>query len=411
MSNYLAVAQATQALCDFIQRTVQADVPTFGVKVQPQKPFAEPQTEAIITVFMYEVVPNAALRNINEPTRASDGTLVNIPKTAIDLHFLISFYGNEAELQPQIMLGSVVRHLNADPTIMDQDLATAATRTFLLGSDLGASPQRVRLTPTKLDVDDLYKLWTMLIQTPYALSVMYQATLVLLDGDGVPVAGKPVLTRNVRAIPGGRPVINQVLSRPAGSTVTPQEGPVPTGSEVLLVGNQLRGDGVTVHIGDLDVTPSQVREDVIVFTFPAAQPLSPGIYAVSVAQDVSFSDNFGAHVLRQVFQSNVTPVVWQPRVVDVTAATGTVTVRLDLPLGNTQRVRLLLDELNPPTTRAPASYQFSAPFPLGTRADPNVVQVTTPGVLASDYLVRLQVDGVPSLTAPDLSAPTVHVGA
>lgn len=409
MSNYLSVAQATQALCDFIQRTVQADVPTFGVRVLAQKPFAEPQTEPVITVFMYEVVPNASLRNIDEPYRAPDGTLVNVPKAAIDLHFLISFYGNEAELQPQIMLGSVVRHLNADPILLDQDLASAASKQFLLGADLGAAAQRIRLTPTKLDVDDLYKLWTMLIQIPYALSVMYQGTLVLLDGDGTPKAGKPVLRRTVRAVAGGRPVINQVLSRPAGSTAPGQDGPVPTGNEVLLVGNQLRGDGVTVHVGDLDVTPTLVRDDLVVFTFPPDR--SPGIYPVFVAQDVAFTDSSGTQVLRQVFESDVTPVVWQPRIVSASAAGGVVTVQLDLPVGGTQRVQLLLDELNPPTTRAPASYQFTASFPLPTRTDPTTVQVATTNVLAADYLVRLQVDGVPSFTAPDLSAPTVNVGA
>jgi hypothetical protein len=408
MSNFRTVAQATQALCDFIHRTVQADLPTFGVTVVPQKPFQEPPPDPTITVFLYEVVPNASLRNIDEPTRSPDGTLVNVPRAAIDLHYVISFYGDERELQPQQMLGSVVRHLNADPVLADQDLQSAATRPFLLGADLAAARQRVRLTPTKLDVDDLYKLWTMLIQIPYALSVMYAATAVVLDGDGVPAAGKPVLQRTVRAVAGGRPVVSQVLSRPAGSNAVPQDGPVPTGSEVLLVGSQLRGDGVVVHVGDQQVTPTQVRDDLVVFTFPQDQP--PGVYPVSVALDVSFSDSSGPHVLRQVLRSTVTPVVWQPRVVQVTAAGGQVTTRLDLPVLDTQRVFLLLDELNPPATRKAAGYQFSAPFPLGDRTDPTVVQVATPGVVVADYLVRVQVDGVPSYTAPDLSAPTVHLG-
>ena len=410
MSNYLAVAQATEALRQFVSRRVTADV-GFAVRVLAQKPFTDPPAEPTITVFMYEVVPNPSLRNLDAPTRGADGTLLTKPQAAIDLHYLISFYGDEADLQPQKLLGSVVRSLHTSPVLLEEDLNAAAVRPPLVGADLASSPQKVRLTPTKLDVDDLYKLWTMLIQVPYALSVMYQGTLVLLDGEGVPAAGKPVLRRNVRAVAGGRPVLDRVLSRPAGSTQAPVEGPVPRGSEVLLQGNQLSGDGDTVRIGDVDVTPQTTREDLVVFRFPEAPPdqeLPPGIYPVSVVQDLSFPDG----TVRKAFESNAVAVTRQPSVIEpVQVAGGVVTVRLDLPVLDDQRVVLLLDELDPPTTRHAASYQFPAPVPLGTRPDNRTVEVAVSGVIAADYLVRVQVDGVRSRTGDDLRTPSVQLGA
>jgi hypothetical protein len=45
----------------------------------------------------------------------------------------------------------------------------------------------------------------MLYQTPYTLSVVYQATLVLIDGRQVPVPGRPVERPEVRVLPFGAP--------------------------------------------------------------------------------------------------------------------------------------------------------------------------------------------------------------
>ncbi|MFB7508892.1 Pvc16 family protein, partial [Streptomyces broussonetiae] len=66
-----------------------------------------------------------------------------------------------------------------------------------------AAPQRVRFTPTALDIDDTSKLWGMLYQnnTPYALSLIYQGIAVLIDGRSTPVEPKPVKTRTVHAVP------------------------------------------------------------------------------------------------------------------------------------------------------------------------------------------------------------------
>jgi hypothetical protein len=75
----------------------------------------------------------------------------------------------------------------------------------LASSNLAESAQRVRFTPTVMDVDETSKLWGMLYQTPYTLSVVYQAALVLIDGRETPVAGRPVERPEVRVLPFGAP--------------------------------------------------------------------------------------------------------------------------------------------------------------------------------------------------------------
>jgi uncharacterized protein DUF4255 len=205
MSNALAIAHVTQALALLIENNVG---PEFGeaVKVEPRKPPADPQLEQpTISVFLYQVTPNTSQRNNDLPTRAADGTLVKRPAAALDLHYVISAYGDERELVGQRLIGSVVRTLHEIPVLPKDVIEQAGERPYLAGSDLAEAAQRVRFSPTVMDVDETSKLWGMLYQTPYTLSVVYQAALVLIDGRESPVPGKPVERPEVRVLPFGAP--------------------------------------------------------------------------------------------------------------------------------------------------------------------------------------------------------------
>jgi hypothetical protein len=202
MSNALAVATVTQALALLIERELPPDI-DFAVSVQTRRPHTEPPTEPTITVFCYQVTPDVALRNAELPSRSSDGTLLRRAVAALDLHYLISAYGEENELVGQRLLGSVVRTLYEIPLLPRDVIEQAAERPYLGGSDLANSPQRVRFTPTQMDVDETSKLWGMFHQTPYVLSVVYQAALVLVEGREVPQERPPVRERTVQVTRSG----------------------------------------------------------------------------------------------------------------------------------------------------------------------------------------------------------------
>ncbi|MEV5674935.1 DUF4255 domain-containing protein [Streptomyces sp. NPDC052179] len=204
MSNALAVATVTQALALLIESNLGPEM-DIAVKVETRKPPSEPPSEPTITVFLYQVTPNAAMRNNDLPTRAADGTLRNRAAAPLDLHYVISAYGEEAELVGQRLLGCVIRTLHEIPVLPQELIELAAERPYLAGSDLADSIQRVRFTPTVMDVDETSKLWGMLHQTPYALSVAYQASLVVIEGREKPVPAKPVKERTVRVLPFGAP--------------------------------------------------------------------------------------------------------------------------------------------------------------------------------------------------------------
>lgn len=199
MSNHLAVATVTEALREYIARNL-TDLP-LAVNVSAQRPPTESPAEPTITIFCYSVNPDPQMRNLDAPTRASDGTLTQVPRAALDMDYLISFYGDESQLVPQRMLGSVVRALYVQPILSRDDILAAEAQPFLAGSDLSTSPQRVRFTPTHQDTDELYRLWTMMTGTQMALSLTYRATLVFIDGTDTPAAGQEVLTRNITVIP------------------------------------------------------------------------------------------------------------------------------------------------------------------------------------------------------------------
>ncbi|MGW1375378.1 DUF4255 domain-containing protein [Streptomyces sp. NPDC002446] len=204
MSNALAVATVTQALALLIEHHLHPEI-DMAVSVETRKPPADPPTDPTITVFLYQVTHNPSMRNNDLVTRASDGTLLKRPAAAVDLHYVISAYGEETELVGQRLIGSVVRTLHEIPVLPRELIEEAAQRPYLAGSDLAESPQKVRFTPSQMDVDEASKLWGMLHNTPYSLSVVYQASLVLLDGHQKPKPAKPVERPEVTVLPFGAP--------------------------------------------------------------------------------------------------------------------------------------------------------------------------------------------------------------
>jgi hypothetical protein len=227
MSNALAIAHVTQALALLIEANLQPDI-DMAVKVEPRKPTADPPAEPTITVFLYQVTPNTSQRNNDLPTRASDGTLLKRAAAALDLHFLISAYGEETELVGQRLIGSVVRTLHEIPVLPKDIIELAGEKPYLAGSDLAEAAQRVRFTPTVMDIDETSKLWGMLHQTPYTLSVVYQAALVFIEGRETPVPAKPVERPAVRVLPFGAPGAPVPPGgEPAGDEGRPPSAPVP----------------------------------------------------------------------------------------------------------------------------------------------------------------------------------------
>src|SRR5438128_2423547 len=105
-----------------LQAAVGADVPGATVTtIRPDDPVGE-ATPVAANLFLYQVSPNAAFRNADLPTRDFDGQLVERPQAALDLHYLLTFTGNDGQLEPQRILGSAARTLHARPVLTRADI-------------------------------------------------------------------------------------------------------------------------------------------------------------------------------------------------------------------------------------------------------------------------------------------------
>jgi len=401
MSNHLAIAAVTATFQRVLQSAIQEDV--YGARVTTMRPnmLESGSTETGINVYLYLVTPNPAFRTPDPMTRRPKGDLVKRSQMAMDLQYILSFYGNDAELEPQRLYGATVRTLQDMLPLtpdMIRDTLADPTLGFLAGADLADQLEPVRITPAEISVENLSKLWSVFFQTPYVLSATYRGTVVLLDSEDSGVRALPVRDRRVLVAPFRQALIDRVMA---------QQGPLQpilADSTLVITGRRLMAETTLIRIAGIEVSPETVGENRITVPLDAIprEFLRPGLQGVQVVQPVQpnepFSDyrgvesNLAAFVLRpSITETGVTHV--EPHGDD--RYTATVTLRLNLIVGANQLVVLILNEWS---TQDPATYLFKA---LSRPADGDTVAIAIDQVKAAEYLVRVQIDGAESLLTHD----------
>jgi hypothetical protein len=196
MSNALAIATVTKTLQRFVQAVIAHDDAT-GVQVTTRRPerATDSTDTARVNIFLYQVTPSIAWRNADLPARSGNGTLIQRPQVGLDLYYLLSFSGSEEQLVPQRLLGSVISALHAQPLLPPaaiRDTVADASNSYLATSNLAEQVERVTFVMQPLNLEELSKLWSVFFQTPYVLSVAYQASVVLIEADLTPQPARPV---------------------------------------------------------------------------------------------------------------------------------------------------------------------------------------------------------------------------
>lgn len=366
MSNFLAVATVTATLQHVLQSVIGTDVP--GSTATMVRPDAQGHgtPDVGLNIFLYQITPNTTLRNADLPTRDADGQARQRPNAALDLYYLMSFYGKESQLEPQRVLGSVVRQLHSRPLLtrqMIRDTVTNPTYSYLAASNLADAIEPVRFTPLGLSLEELSKLWSVFFQTQYALSAAYRASVVLLEEELTPHSALPVRDRHVFAVPFAVPFIDSVYPQilPAGGTLT-------------ILGGNLRGDVTKVRCGTTLATPTTVTDQQITVVLPAT--LQAGVQMVQVIHDFDFGTKNEPH---RGFESNVAPFILQPTITTVPPYTaahgGTLTLTFAPPIGRGQTVTLLIGDQSillptrlptDPATATTFAFKIPATLPTGT---------------------------------------------
>lgn len=410
MSNHLAIAAVTATLQRVLQATVQEDV--FGARVTTARPNALEGglMETGVNIYLYLVTPNPAFGTPDQPTRrpARGGDLVKRTLVASDLQFLMSFYGSEADLEPQRLLGSVIRTFQNVYTLTSDMIAETLSDPafpYLLDCDLTEQLEPVRITPTEISVENLSKIWSVFFQTPYALSVTYKASVLMLEGDQPGQRALPVRDRTPLVAPFRQIVVERVVAQ------TGAQEPILTTSTLAITGRNLYAPGAVVRIGNLDLVPDSVTSTQAVLSLAQVpiQSLQAGLQGLQVVHPRPQADPRSPGLGSQ---SNLVGFVLRPRVLSATVEdvdttvggdrSAAITVNLDVWVGQRQRVVLILNRWSATENQAflfKAAARADASQAITIRADP-----VPPG----DYLVRVQVNDAESLLEidSDRTSPT-----
>lgn len=352
-------------------------------------------TKVGVHLFLYMVTPHAALRNADLPMRDDQGRISNRPTAALELHYLLSFFGEDLVHEPQRMLGAIAAELHAHPVLTPAEISAATSDPPLAGSRLEQQIERVRLTPEAINLEEFSKLWSVLFQTQYLLSVAYKASVVLLEADvAVPVPGR------VRA----RGVWSASLP-PTIASLAPQI--LGAGGRALVRGSGFQGGSTFVRFVQEDgsvtqVVPIVLDSDRLEVGLP--EDLRAGIVAAQVVtRPQARSGTLPARSFE--LESGQVPFMLAPRIVqdaqletldEVVAALGTsVVVEVVPAIGADQRVHVLLGSLRlQPTWTTPAD-------------GPSAVEFTIPAdaglVVGEVYPLRIEVDRAVSLVEDDAS--------
>jgi len=401
MSNALAIAAVTESLVNLLTNALPAaqinNASVSNVTPDQLNNVANPG----INVFLYQVTPNTAWRNSDLPTRAADGSFLKKPLAALDLHYLLTFYGQDLYLEQQRLLGAASVALHAFPTLPRSVIQPVQlTQTQTAPSNLDIQHDLIRFTPVVFSLEELSKLWSFLLKIDYVLSAAYLASVVLIEQDeAVPPPARRVVNYNVLTQPIRQPVISAILASPNAAA------PINATSDITLQGSNLTaasGGATQVLINGVAQTPAVVTATAITLSLPAG--LAAGPQTAQIRQPVIIGTPAVLHPGTGV-ASGLAAFVLNPaissveKVSDVGSPPGpgiAVTVVPEVQVG--QSVDLYLAPQNP----AASAQEFN----LGEVATATAnLTFATPSLPSGTYVVSVLVDGAQSPLQPGPGGP------
>jgi len=424
VSNALAIATVTAVLKNLLDNLVVDDslvaTGTTPVKVSVGPPdfvksTGDTDRPTQLNLYLYHVAPNQGWRNVGLPSRGDKGGRLTNPPLALDLYYLLTVYGAK-DFEQEILLGYAMQVLHENPVIPRDWIRKTTTPppgdtppvtgqelppplNTLSASTLADQIEQIRLTLQPMGTEEMSKLWTA-FQTNHRPSVAYLATVVLIEPDRAAPSAPPVRQRNLLVVPFRKPLVTAVNAAPGPGQPADPNLTLAPGVTVLVEGQALKADGGFVQIdGGPPVTPSQASDSRLWFALPAG--LSPGIRSLQVAQPFVIGTPPAPHpgLSSPAFPFVLPPVVVGASAVDVTLLgsphTAQVSVTLNLSVGTSQKVRVLLTRT---VDDSPVAYPSADPL-----AAPATTATATAVVPNGSYVVRVQVDGAESPVTRDAS--------
>ncbi|MGD0128613.1 MAG: Pvc16 family protein [Terriglobia bacterium] len=416
MSSALAISAVTAVLQSFLSSVYNAPSSPLGsVSVSAIAPDivqsslgsgAEAQLQ--VNLFLHQVTPNTAWRNVGRPSVAGDGsTRLKNPPLALNLHYLLTAYASK-DTQAEALLGFAVLMMHENPVLPRSQISSALNdlassnppsnplAKVLSSSGLADQIEMLKITPSTLGREEMAWIWTAL-KADYRPTFAFDVSVALLESPLASSSPLPVLSQNITAQPGSTAPSFQIQLPGGESAALPGDtvtlaGQFSTGTvQVLLVHQRLGAQP--------PITPSAATSGSVSFAIPGNTPA--GNYTLSV----TVTNGSGV-----VLQSTLgQPIALAPTIPSPSAATaaanasGTlVTLTANPQVVTGQTVSLAMGG-----TTAPAQ-PFTAPTAT--------LSFQFPALAHGSYLARLRVDGVDSpvtvnwsATPPSFTAPFINV--
>ncbi len=407
MSNYLAISTVTVAIRQLLFQEISAeirDIP-FTVTSNPPDTLIDQPPANRINIFLYNVTRNAGYGNLFLPARSNTtGELIQRQQIGLNLYYLLTVYAaNNDDLLTHRLLASAMRVLDEKPILNRQIIGDAINSVLLADDNVTATDLADQIDTVKLNFynpsfDEIAKLWSSLFQTHYRLSLVYEATLVLLDSkQQQPKPIIPVQARQIYVAPFKQSIIEKV---------DPQIVEYTSNTRMTLLGQNLQSEGLGIQIDGSSIVPNieDITDDKISFILP--QNLSTGIKPIQIIYtqkliSSSFSPitaaadtALGPRIMQ--YKSNISAFILAPRITTASKFNvkkkGNLVFSFEPAVSAQQKISVMLD-----------SNVFSTtPLPAATSTQ---VTLNIPDSLAEKtYLLRVLVGDTVSLLRVDNDA-------
>lgn len=413
MSDHRAIAAVTATLERVVQAAINQAVQQAEVRFGPPNAALSEEAKPLVNIFLFRVVPNAAIRNVHLPTRASDGSDRRRSQVAIDLHYVLSFYGDPDAFEPERLFGAVALALEDVPALTKENIEGAiADNAAAIGeADLANTGGRIRVQPESQSFDDFSKLWSVFFQVPYALSAAYVCSHVILETQERLSEPLPVARGDIFVAPMAALSIDSAGPQPGKS------GPVVWGGTLHLVGEGIGRVGTGLRIDGVVRTPAvdAFKDDGIAIELVDASfggtPLKVGVHAVQALAPTQVPAppdrlRLGSNTMPFVLHPSITLPADAVALTDAAAAlrSGTLKVDFSPPVRAGQSVTVMLDGRDPLAQHSAVLDHEAVP-----PANYPVTRLTFPftDLPRTRYLVRADVDGFSTMveTGTDPAAP------
>jgi hypothetical protein len=395
----LAIAATTATLQGILIKGLQ--IANDNVTVRPLDTARTPPNGDQVNLFLYQVLPDAAWRNMDIPRRVRAGETAQ-PPLPLTLFYLITAFGEDEQndIGSHSLLGKAMAVLQDYPVIgSDQIKNSTSGNPALSNTNLHEQVERIRITLQPLTFEEMSKLWTT-FQTHYRTSAAYQVSVVLVESMRAVRAPLPALRRGDQdrgpeTVAGSLPIVEEVRAPLSGTFGTPDivrmARTLPSAQlndEIAILGRNFSGGAARVRLkhplvaAPFELQPTQVNDETIVVKLPDAASASltwpAGFYAASVIVGRPGERDRPSNELVFSLAPTITiaPVLTPAGNINLTVTT--------IPQIRQGQSALLLF----------GDQQIQHP---ALAASTDTLSFDLVGIQAGDYIVRLRVDGVDSI--------------